>query len=217
MNAAHRELIENIIKQNPAYKGNEHLMEQFCAEVYKKSYLLLDSVSNVESLKNYLKKVADTSVLNVIKSSAAKNIREKINSINTQDFDFDIQNANSHKQLEDIRNENSTNRHETLPQYSEPQENTEKKISIKNPYEGLIDPREFFPERPTGRLLAKNIIEALLRINTKEPAKKFLEIFIMKYVDNLNQTMIARNLKLTRADLSKRYCEMVKLIRQEIL
>ena len=217
MNAAHRELIENIIRQSANYKGNEHLMEQFCAEVYKKSYLLLDSVSNIDSLKNYLKKVADTSVLNVIKSTGAKSIRDKINSLSSGDFDFKIENTKVPASLEDIRSENYVKMSAAQNDFDKPQENIENKISIKNPYEGLIDPREFFPERPTGRLLAKNIIEALLRIHSKEPTKKFLEIFSMKYVDNLNQTAIARNLKLTRADLSKRYCEMVKLIRQEIL
>ena len=35
-----RALIEAIIKENPAYQGNERLMEKFCAEIYKKSYLL---------------------------------------------------------------------------------------------------------------------------------------------------------------------------------
>ena len=68
MDIKQRELIEEIIKQHPDYIGHENLIDQFCAEIYKKSYLLLDSVSNIESLKNYLTKVADTSIANVLKN-----------------------------------------------------------------------------------------------------------------------------------------------------
>ena len=59
------------------YKGNEHLLEKFCSEVYKKSYLLLDSVSNMDSLKNYLSRVVETSIHSVIKSNLEHNINDK--------------------------------------------------------------------------------------------------------------------------------------------
>ena len=72
MNKQQKVLIESIIKQNPKYIGNENLLEQFCAEVYKKSYLLLDSVSNMDSLKNYLTKVVDTSINSIVKSNISQ-------------------------------------------------------------------------------------------------------------------------------------------------
>ncbi len=58
----HRRLIEETIRSNGKYYGNEDLLEAFCSDVYKKSYILLDSVSNVDNLKTYLEKVADTSI-----------------------------------------------------------------------------------------------------------------------------------------------------------
>uniref|UniRef100_UPI0024BA2AE3 hypothetical protein n=1 Tax=Turicimonas muris TaxID=1796652 RepID=UPI0024BA2AE3 len=36
---------------------------------YKKSYILLDSVSNVDNLKTYLEKVADTSISSILRQN----------------------------------------------------------------------------------------------------------------------------------------------------
>ena len=65
----HRKLIEETISANDRYFGNEDLLEAFCSDVYKKSYLLLDSVSNVENLKTYLAKVVDTSISNILRQN----------------------------------------------------------------------------------------------------------------------------------------------------
>lgn len=94
-----RALIEAIIKENPAYQGNERLMEKFCAEIYKKSYLLLDSVSNVESLKNYLTKVAETSIANVV-MTAEKNKIHMPPIPQKNDLNFQPQDVAHRKQID---------------------------------------------------------------------------------------------------------------------
>ena len=65
---SHRKLIEETVRTNDRYYGNEDLLEAFCSDVYKKSYILLDSVSNVDNLKTYLEKVADTSISSIFKT-----------------------------------------------------------------------------------------------------------------------------------------------------
>jgi hypothetical protein len=59
-------LIERVVRESDKFQGREDLLETFCAEIYKKSYLLLGTVSNIENLKNYLNKVADSSITNVL-------------------------------------------------------------------------------------------------------------------------------------------------------
>ena len=88
---------------------------------------------------------------------------------------------------------------------------------IKNPYEGLIDPIELMPEKAVNPSLAKNIVDAVIRLDSKEPSKRFLDIFKLKYVQKFQQSDISKALRISQNDLSKRFCEMVKLIRQEIL
>ncbi len=206
-------LIESIIKQNPNYKGNEHLLEQFCTEVYKKSYLLLDSVSNIDSLKNYLTKVVDNSISTIVKNSKILNndsiISEHVPKM-AQMIEIDRRDIDTADEIKKIF---APQENKIVSIYSK---NNEKK-GLYNPYDGLIDPLEMIKEKPINPVLAQNLVDAVKKIHEKDPNKKFKEIFTMRYIQKMHQSVIAKNLKISQDDLSKRFCEMVKLVRDEIL
>ena len=61
-----RDLIEKLVKSNSKFKGNEDLLEDFCSETYKRSYSLLESL-DIQNLENYIAKVVNTAILNVLK------------------------------------------------------------------------------------------------------------------------------------------------------
>lgn len=212
MKAEQRELIENIIKQHPLYQGHENLMERFCAEVYKKSYLLLDSVSNIDSLKNYLVKVADTSITSVVASLPQADVTDIIPLKRGAAADFGMPRPdNSLKEIKkSISNDSivSLHRQQNTTPASQPQ--------IQDVYASLIDPDEFFSDKNTNPALAENILEIIDTLDLGNPGKKYGEIFAMRYVQNLHQSVIARRLKLSQADLSKRFCELVKLVKQQL-
>lgn len=214
MDAKHRELIENIIRQNPNFVGHEYLMESICSEVYKKSYLLLDAVSNIESLRNYLNKVADTSILNIIRSQGVDSVSDKTKAKQTENTKKIAHESLSG--MDFVRSEAKVNCAKA-PEISEVGNVNENDVEINNPYEGLIDPLEFFPEKMSSPALAKSIVEALYQLDSKYPAKKYLDIFKMRYIYKYEQSLIAKKIKLSKSDLSKRFCEMVKYIRQQIL
>ena len=65
----HLELIENIIKKHPRFRGNEDLFEDFCSETCNRAHSLFTSVNDIENLKLYLNKVASSAILNVLKNS----------------------------------------------------------------------------------------------------------------------------------------------------
>ena len=65
----HTALIEKLVKSSPKYKGNEDLLEDFCFETYQKSYLILQSVEDVNSLEAYLKKVVSSAIMDVLKNN----------------------------------------------------------------------------------------------------------------------------------------------------
>ena len=183
MDIKQRELIEEIIKQHPDYIGHENLIDQFCAEIYKKSYLLLDSVSNIETLSkiNKLPDIPDITVETKVQQHVVQ------------------------KQPEPIQVHNS------MPNVKKRQEAVN-----KDPYSGLIDPEEFFNEKQTNPLVAKNIIDVIDMLDLGNPDKKYLEIFTMRYVQNMHQGDIAKKLKISQADLSMRFCDLVKLIKQHL-
>ena len=65
----YRSLIENVIKNNPRYIGNEDLIEDFCSETFKRSYSILNSIGDINNLEIYLRKIASSAILEVLKSS----------------------------------------------------------------------------------------------------------------------------------------------------
>lgn len=205
MNKEQRDLIENVIRQHPLYVGHEGLTELFCTEIYKKSYLLLNSVSNIASLKNYLVKVADTVIANVIKESAdiklpcipvaEKNIK-KINEV-----------AVNHEESPEVKKTQSLV--VSLHKNSSIED-------VESSYMGLIDPDEFFPEKHTSDTVAKSIIRIVNKLDIAYPNEKYADIFHLRYVQKLHQSAIARKLKLSQSDLSKRFYELVKLIKQQL-
>lgn len=62
-----RQLIEKFVKANPKYSGNEDLLEDFCNEAFQKSYIVLNSDSNINKIESYISKVVNTSILSVLK------------------------------------------------------------------------------------------------------------------------------------------------------
>lgn len=238
MDAKQRDLIECAIRKNPNFKGHEDLMEQFCSEVYKKSYLLLDAVSNIDSLKNYLNKVTETSIINVLKSngrnlnktnpapvSVAKSVTKSVaNFDNNVQKTRDIKKYTPEKQPNTTKQQNVTKQLSTIkPQGIPKVVATSAPVSLKesktvlNPYSGLIDPLEFFPEKVPSMSLSKALLDTLCKLDAKEPSKKYLDIFKMRYIFKCSQETIAKDLKMSKSDLSKRFCDMVKHIRQEIM
>ena len=65
----HTDLIKKLVKANPKFKGNEDLLDDFCSETYQKSYLILQSVNDIESLNAYMKKVVSSAIIDVLKNS----------------------------------------------------------------------------------------------------------------------------------------------------
>ncbi len=63
------ELIKKIITTDKKYVDNEDLYDDFFNETYKRSFLIMKSVKNEASLEAYLRKIATTSIINVLKDS----------------------------------------------------------------------------------------------------------------------------------------------------
>lgn len=62
------DLIEKIIKNDRKYANNEDLYEDFLNETCKRSLLIVKTITSDATLEAYLKKIATTSILNVLKN-----------------------------------------------------------------------------------------------------------------------------------------------------
>ena len=65
----HLNLIENIVKKNPRFRGNEDLFDDFCSETCNRSYSLFTSINDIDNLTVYLNKIASSAILSVLKNS----------------------------------------------------------------------------------------------------------------------------------------------------
>ena len=62
-------LIERLIKTNRKFVNNEDLYDDFFNETCKRSLPIISTISSDSTLEVYLKKVATSSILNVLKDS----------------------------------------------------------------------------------------------------------------------------------------------------
>lgn len=228
---SHRKLIEETVRTNDRYYGNEDLLEVFCSDVYKKSYILLDSVSNVDNLKTYLEKVADTSISNILRQNG-RDVAPK-QKPDKDEIQMDILDDNNVK--ERIVKETNITKTELerarlvqSAQNSRPQSLKEEKVvSLKVDSQGITglgrdifadidDPKIFFPDSEIKEGIVKRILNIVYEIHIRYPEKNYFEIFYSRHARLKKQANIANELKITQGELSKRYFELIKLIKEQL-
>lgn len=63
------DLISRIIKNDRKYPNNEDLYDDFFNETYRRSVAIINAVESESTLETYIKRVATTSIINVLKDS----------------------------------------------------------------------------------------------------------------------------------------------------
>ncbi len=227
----HRRLIEETIRSNGKYYGNEDLLEAFCSDVYKKSYILLDSVSNVDNLKTYLEKVADTSISTILRQNGRDDTpRQKPDKDEIQ-MDL-LDDANVKEKIIQETNLTRTDLERArLIQNNNPARpaplKEEKIVSLKVDPQGVAglnrdvfadieDPKLAFPDVEIKEGVIKRILGIVYELHVKFPDKNYFEIFYSRHARLKKQANIANELKITQGELSKRYFELIKLIKEQL-
>ena len=82
--------------------------------------------------------------------------------------------------------------------------------------DSLIDPLEFCPQKRISEHTLAKLINIVKDIDEKNPQKNYFEIFSLRYIKKFNQGEIAKELKISQIELSKRFVELVKLTREYI-
>ena len=228
---SHRKLIEETVRTNDRYYGNEDLLEAFCSDVYKKSDILLDSVSNVDNLKTYLEKVADTSISSILRQNG-RDVAPK-QKPDKDEIQMDIlDNPNVKNKIISETNITKTEleraRMIQSAQGNRPQNLKEEKIvSLKVDSQGITglsrdifadieDPKLAFPDSEIKENVVKRILGIVYELHIRYPEKNYFEIFYSRHARLKKQANIANELKITQGELSKRYFELIKLIKEQL-
>ncbi len=184
-----RELIEKLVKSNNKFFGNEDLLEDFCSETYKRSHALFESVG-INDIENYIAKVANTAILNVLKESGRVR-RRKDTYISTKEILIS-----------------------PLPSKPQIEETCDKKDIAQDGFVYEIeDPRDSFEEKIVRKDLLQKVVDIVLVAQKNNPSKEYLKIFYLRYVKELKQKEIASEVNLSQSEVSKRLIEIAEIVK----
>lgn len=210
----HKALIESVIKESPKFKGNEELIELFCEAIYKKSYLLIDAIKDMSRLRRHLQMICDGCMEHIIK--------EKQKFDETRIYKQIEQNAKLKNEIISVKKNSPLDERELINQELEKHRINEQIVNLKEEIQKsekydavseLIDPIEFCPQKRISEHTMEKLIKLIKIIDEQHPTKNYYDIFSLRYVKKLNQTNIARELKISQVELSKRFVELIKLVK----
>jgi len=176
-------LIEKLIKTNRKFVNNEDLYDDFFNETCKRSLPIISMISSDATLEVYLKKVATTSILNVLKNSGRL--------------------RRTHESYVAVK-EVSLN--DNPKSYS----NTYAEIKIEyEPVNFEDGPEDLAIKNEALRL----VIDSLHKINDEDPEKQYLELYTLRYKEGMTQIEIAEEMGLSQSEVSKRLFKLMQKIR----
>ena len=182
------ELIEKLIKSNRKFVNNEDLYEDFFNEACKRSLPIIETITSDSTLEVYLKKIATTSILNVLKNSGRIR-RTHDNFVPT--------------------NEVSLEETPVVSSYS----NTYSDIKIKyEPIDFDNGPEDTAIKNEVLNL----VVSAISKINSEEPDKRYFDLYKLRYVDGMTQAEIANELNLSQSEVSKRLFRLMKHVKDSL-
>ena len=214
INNEHRALIETVIRESAKFRGNEELIELFCEAIYKKSYLLMDAIRDAARLKRHLMMICDSCMEQIIKEKRrfeqTKIYRQIENTSKLQEEIVTLKKSPLNEQDELEEEFKMQQAAKSVINLKEEIQRSEKYDSV----DMLIDPLDFCPQKRVSEHTVDKLIQIVKAIDSKFPKKRYYEIFSLRYIRKFNQTDIAREMKISQVELSKRFVELIRLTRE---
>lgn len=178
-------LIERIIKNDRKFANNEDLYEDFFNEMCKRSMPIVNTITSDATLEAYLRKIATTSILNVLKDSGRlRRTREGFTPTNEVSLDAAQQTS------DDVNYSN---------------------VVISYPHADYANnPEDIAVEKE----ILQKIIDSVYLINEAEPDKLYLRIYKLRYDEGMTQKEIASELNLSQSEISKRLFKLMEKVKE---
>ena len=178
------DLIEKIIKSDRKFVNNEDLYDDFFNETCKRSFLIVKTVSSDATLEAYLRKIATTSILNVLKNEGRLR-RTKSGYMSTKDVSLDTAVQTS------------------VPDYS----------NIKVAYEP-VDIKDTPEDLAIKKDILQIIVDTVYEVHESNPDKNYLKLYDLRYEKGMTQKEIAEELNLSQSEVSKRLFKLMEKVKQ---
>ncbi len=178
------DLIEKIIKSDRKFTNNEDLYDDFFNETCKRSLLIVKTVTSDDTLEAYLRKIATTSILNVLKNEGRLR-RTKSGYMSTNEVS--------------LESPAST----TVTDYSKVEIRYEN-INIQETPEDVVIKKD----------ILQNIVNAVYKIDEETPDKNYYRLYYLRYEKGMTQNEIAKELNLSQSEVSKRLFKLLEKVKQ---
>lgn len=178
------DLIKKIITSDKKYTDNEDLFEDFFNETCKRSFLVLKTVKNENSLESYLRKIVTTSIINVLKDSGrVRRTKEGFTAVEEKSLD------------------------EIVPILEHESPSTRINYDI-------IDLSDGPEEVVIKKEILQTLLDAVAITHANNPAKQYMQLYQLRYIKGLKQRDIAQELNLSQSEVSKRLLELVEEVKK---
>lgn len=199
-----RNLIEKLVKSNNKFSGNEDLLEDFCSETYKRSFSLFETL-DPQRLESYISKVANTSILMVLKESGR--IRRRENKyVSTKEIPL--------SPIVEAAPVFSQEFHTPAVEIAQvPMEVVEAPAVSSFVLYDIPDPKASFEEKLVRKDLLQKVVDIVLVAQKSQPEKEYLKIFYLRYMKELKQKEIAQIVNLSQSEVSKRLLDIADIVK----
>ena len=178
------DLIEKIIKSDRKFINNEDLFDDFFNETCKRSFVIVKTVTSDATLEAYLKKIATTSILNVLKNEGRLR-RSKGGYVPSKEVPLEPLQA------------------EETPDYSHIKVSYEP-VEIQDTPENLAIKKE----------ILQKIVDVVYELDTNSPDKQYLQMYSLRYEKGMTQKEIAQEMNLSQSEVSKRLFKLMENVKQ---
>ena len=179
-------LIERIIKNDRKFANNEDLYDDFFSEMCKRSMPIVNTITSDVTLEAYLRKIATTSILNVLKDSGRlRRTRDGFTQVNEVSLEAHSPQNSSQENYSDV-------------QISYPA------VDYDSNPEDIAVQKE----------ILQKIVDAIYLINEAEPDKQYLKIYKLRYDEGRTQKEIASEMSLSQSEISKRLFKLMEKVKE---
>lgn len=186
----HLDLIKRIIQSDKKYNGNEDLYEDFFNETCKRSLSILESVDDINLLEPYLKKIASTAIIVVLKNM--DRVRRTGNGY--------INNDKINNDIDTTTNQQTKNQTATIFDVNY------NFLNIKTNPEEIVIKKE----------LLQSVYDAIVIAHSQNVEKQYLELYELRYVEGNKQAEIAKKMNISQSQVSKRLFELMESVKKSI-
>ncbi len=179
--------IQQLIRNNEKFIGNEELFEEFTSEAYSKLQVFINTIKDLTKIEGYASKIVNTSILSVLKRKGRLS-RVNLNLSVHKTIPFDVSNINDVIKNSDLKYED------------------------KIMYE-LIDPKFSYIQPVENKELLQSIVKSVIDINKDYPEEQYLKLYKLRYVNKKTQNQISFELNIAQNEVAKRLLELGNLIK----